>query len=202
MAEIENVLKALDEDLAELGLHTDAEAFVWLVLEAVASQRRLQAQKVKHPLSAAEMAAYSGGGFDLSKRKDRGPGPLDHATADYVAMIVDALSVRDAARLMGIHRETVRSRLRRRSLYGIIPQGRWLLPRFQFHHDEALPGLEKVLHTLDPEVHPLSVVRFFTTPQSDLVVADTPAPLSPRDWLLSGYPPERVAAIARELVLM
>ncbi|MEO3430151.1 helix-turn-helix domain-containing protein [Pelagibius sp. CAU 1746] len=202
MTEIEEVMKVLDEELAALDLHTNAEAFVWLVLEEVASQRKLQTPKVTHPLSAAEKAAYLAGGFDLSEREYHGRGPLERTMAEYVAMIAEALSIREAARLLGVHRGTIQNRLHRRSLYGVIPRGRWLLPRFQFHGKEALPGLEKILHTLDPEAHPLSVVRFFTTPQSDLVMADAPAPLSPRDWLLAGCPPERVAALARELVLM
>jgi len=202
MAEIEQVMKALDEDLAILGLRTNAEAFIWLVLEAVASQRTRQTPKVTHSLSAAETAAYLAGGFDFCERRDQGPGPLERTIAEYVALIAEALSIRDVARLLGVHRGTIQNRLHRDALFGIKHRGRWLLPMFQFHGEEALPGLEKVLPAFDPEAHPVSVAHFFTNPQSELIVADALAPLSPREWLIAGYPPERVAALARDRVLM
>src|SRR3546814_6445260 len=98
----------------------------------------------------------------------------------------DALSIREAARLLAVHPATIQRRLHRRSLYGIRLRGRWLLPRFQFEGNEVLPGLEYVLPAFSPDNHPVSVSRFFVTPQDDLAVAEVPVPVSPRDWPLKG----------------
>src|SRR3546814_270131 len=131
------VTKALDEELAALRLQTDAEAFLWLVLEVLVSQRKRLAQEVTRPLSAAEKKAYSAGGFDLRERSHERAGPLVQTMAEYAAMITDALSIREAARLLAVHPATIQRRLHRRSLYGIRLRGRWLLPRFQFEGDRT-----------------------------------------------------------------
>ncbi|NIA70362.1 helix-turn-helix domain-containing protein [Pelagibius litoralis] len=202
MAEIEKVMKILGEELAALDMSTNAEAFVRLVLEAVANKRKLQIPKATPLLSAAEKAAYLAGGFDLCECEEQIPGSLERAMAEYVALIATALPIHDAARLLGVHCETIQNRLHRRELFGIKHRGRWLLPRFQFHHEETLPGLEEVAPAIDPDAQPISLARFFHLPQNDLVIADAPAPLSPRDWLMAGYSPTRVAALARELILL
>jgi excisionase family DNA binding protein len=193
--------KAIDEELEDLGLCTDAEAFMWLVLEALVDQRKHLAQKVTRTRSATEIEVYTAGGFDLRERSHQGSGPLERTMAEYVAMIADGLSVRDAARLLAVSRATVLRRLHRRSLYGVRLRGVWLLPKFQFDGDRVVPGLDDILPTINPETHPVAVSRFFVAPQCDLVVAEMQGPASPREWLLMGHPPARVAALARGLAL-
>jgi excisionase family DNA binding protein len=200
--EMKEVIQALDEELATLGLDTYAESFVWLVLEVLVSQRKLLAQKVTRPLSAAEEKAYSAGGFDLRERSRQEAGPLERTMAKYAALIADALSIREAARLLALHPATIQRRLHRRSLYGLRLRGRWLLPRFQFDGEKVLLGLEDVLPAISPEIHPVAVSQFFVTPQDDLVVDELPGPLSPREWLATGQHPDRVAALARQLAMV
>jgi hypothetical protein len=56
-----------------------------------------------------------------------------------------------------------------------------------------------VVARLDAELHPLSVYRWFTLRNPDLVPEDLPGPLSPRDWLRRGLPVEPVAELAAGL---
>lgn len=46
---------------------------------------------------------------------------------------------------------------------------------------------------LDPELHPVAVLTWLTSPQPDL------DDVSPRDWLCAGNPPETVAELASSL---
>ena len=53
---------------------------------------------------------------------------------------------------------------------------------------------------LDPELHPASVLRWFTTPNPDLVAENLGGrTLSPREWLRSGLPVQAVAERAAYL---
>ncbi len=106
----------------------------------------------------------------------------------------------EVARLLGVDDSRVRQRLTKRSLYGIkLPDG-WRLPAFQFdpaRPGRLVPGIGRVLPRLDPALHPVAVYRWFTLPNVDLVLDDTP--VSPLDWLRSGGDPTEVAALAADL---
>jgi hypothetical protein len=95
--------------------------------------------------------------------------------------------------------EGASQRLRERSLFGIEHEGSWRLPRFQFERRLVIPGLAQILKTLPPDLFPLDVVDWFVLPDSDLQLDSDTAPLSPREWLLSGRPAEAVVALARDL---
>ena len=93
----------------------------------------------------------------------------------------------------------IRQRLGARSLYGIRTGQGWVLPLFQLDDGQALPGLAEVLQVLDPELHPLEVEAFFTTPDAMLAPARVGFALSPRDWLRAGFPADAVMELAAEL---
>src|SRR3546814_21045524 len=88
--------------------------------------------------------------------------------------------------LLGVDRSRIHQRLKDKSLYGYRRGGQTLIPLYQLEEKTTLPGLEQVLRALDPDAHPLSVYRFFMTPQPDLVI-EGPDGLEesvyPRDWL-------------------
>jgi hypothetical protein len=84
-------------------------------------------------------------------------------------------------------------------LYGIKVRHEWLLPRFQFTEEGTVPGIEQILGELDPELHPLSVQRWFTLPDPDLTDEVSREPMSPLDWLRTGHKPSVVARMASEL---
>jgi hypothetical protein len=93
----------------------------------------------------------------------------------------------------------VRQRLRERSLFGIEYEGSWRLPRFQFERRHVIPGLAQVLKSLPTDLLPLDLVDWFALPDPDLALDSDAAPLSPREWLLSGRPIQAVVALARDL---
>lgn len=147
-------------------------------------------------LTEGEIAALRRGGLDLRPVARKREDPLLRAAVSYSALLATSYDVPQVARLLGVDRSRVRQRLAARTLYGIKRTAGWRLPRFQFAEDRPLPGLEVVLARLRPEVHPLVLYRWFTTPNPDLVDGEGEDPVSPRDWLLAGGDPATVGELA------
>lgn len=95
----------------------------------------------------------------------------------------------------------MRQRLRERSLFGLEYEGTWRLPRFQFERRLVIPGLALVLKALPPDLFPLDVIDWFLLPEPELQLEGDTAPLSPREWLLSGRPTDVVVRLADDLRL-
>lgn len=125
--------------------------------------------------------------------------PFIRTQAQYMALLEESLSAAQAAKLLNVDVSRIRQRLRERSLFGIEHEGSWRLPRFQFERRRVIPGLVPVLKALPEDLFPLDVVDWFVLPDVDLQMESDPAPLSPREWVLSGRPVEPVLAIARDL---
>ena len=125
--------------------------------------------------------------------------PLIKSHAQYMALLEDSLSAAEAAKLLRVDVSRVRQRLRERSLFGIEYEGSWRLPRFQFERRLVIPGLAQVLKALPLDLFPLDTVDWFVLPDPDLQLDSDAAPLSPREWLLSGRPVETVVTFARDL---
>lgn len=190
-----------EEELAVLleaqGLQISVGKFIQLVGEAVSHQREALGEETQGPLSPAEKEFYRQGGFDLTPRSIPDGGPAERSFAEYTALIAGALTVGEAATRLEVDKSTIRRRLRRRELYGFHLGGRWRLPAFQFCGSGTLPGLKIALKDLEKEMHPLSVHRFFMTPQRDLVSGDGDDAMTPRDWLQQGRSPEPVGLLLR-----
>jgi len=151
-------------------------------------------------LSAAEAAALR----TVGAFKDEMPiqvenDPLIRSQAQYMALLEESLSAAEAAKLLHVDVSRVRQRLRERSLFGIEHEGSWRLPRFQFERRLVIPGLAQILKALPPDLFPLDVVDWFLLPESELQLDSDTAPLSPREWLLSGRPVDAVVTLARDL---
>jgi len=125
--------------------------------------------------------------------------PLIKSQAQYMALLEDGLSAAETAKLLRVDVSRVRQRLRERSLFGIAYEGSWRLPRFQFERRHVIPGLAQVLKSLPTDLLPLDLVDWFALPDPDLALDSDAAPLSPREWLLSGRPIQAVVALARDL---
>src|SRR5205814_4080082 len=63
----------------------------------------------------------------------------------------------------------------------------------------VIPGLAPILKALPTDLFPLDVVDWFVLPDSDLQLDSDTAPVSPREWLLSGRPVEAVVKLASDL---
>lgn len=75
----------------------------------------------------------------------------------------------------------------------------WRLPLFQFERRLVLPGLARVLKALPEDLCSMDVVNWFVLRDADLRLEGDEAPLSPREWLVSGRPVDGVVAVARDL---
>ncbi len=151
-------------------------------------------------LSAAELAALQGvGGLKDMASVGADNDPLIQSQAQYMALLEESLSAAEAARLLRVDVSRVRQRLRERSLYGLEYDGSWRLPRFQFERHLVIPRLPQALKALPPDLFPLDVVDWFVLPDPELQLDSDAAPLSPREWLVSGRPVEPVVALAHDL---
>jgi hypothetical protein len=152
-------------------------------------------------LSASEVAALrSVGAFSDEAPIEADNDPLIKSQAQYMALLEESLSAAEAAKLLHVDVSRVRQRLRERSLFGIEHEGSWRLPRFQFERRLVIPGLAQILKALPPDLFPLDVVDWFALPDSDLQLESDTAPMSPREWLLSGRPVETVVKLASDLL--
>ena len=125
--------------------------------------------------------------------------PLIRSQAQYMALLEESLSAAEAGKLLHVDVSRVRQRLRERSLFGIEHEGSWRLPRFQFERRLVIPGLAQILKALPTDLFPLDVADWFVLPDSELQLDSDTAPLSPREWLLSGRPVDAVVKLASDL---
>lgn len=176
-----------------------------MVREAVARlQRTLYRPDPRPDLTESEAAALRQGGFVLEPTELGAEDPLVQTAAEFAALLKESLPTAAAAERLGVDPSRIRQRLTSEppSLYGIRLESGWVIPQFQFEGDAPLPGLADVVSGLDPELHPVSVYRWFTLPCSDLVLereGEEPRRLSPRDWLRLGLPVQPVAELAANL---
>ena len=185
------------------GIEMSPEGLDSLVREAVARlQRTLYRQDPREDLTAAEAAILERGGFSLEPEELDADDPLVQTVAEYAALLKSSLSTAEAARRLGVDPSRIRQRLTADppTLYGIRIGSSWYIPELQFDCDGLLRGLGDVVSRLDPELHPVAVFRWFTTPNPDLSnEALGGRSLSPRDWLRLGLPVEAVAEMASNL---
>jgi hypothetical protein len=156
-------------------------------------------------LACAETAELKAAGFDLDPRELGEEDPLGRSVALYAGMLAKSMSVNETAKLLGVNASRVRQRLvRERSLYGIKQGSEWRVPMFQFEGDTLVPGIDKVFAALPRSLNPVAVLSWLMTPNPDLEEprkreSGRARQLSPRDWLLTGNPPEAVVELATAL---
>ncbi|MGQ0628864.1 MAG: hypothetical protein ACT4PL_12290 [Phycisphaerales bacterium] len=150
-------------------------------------------------LTDAEERLLREGGLDPGSLAPEETQPLHRATAEYARILHDSYTAEQAADVLGVNASRIRQRLTvtPRTLYGIKVGKGWRIPRFQFHGQGLVPGIARVLDRLAPDLHPVAVHRWLSTPNPDLLVDD--APTSPLDWLRIGNAPEAVAELAAGL---
>jgi hypothetical protein len=156
-------------------------------------------------LSKAEAAELENGGFDLTPKNHGRNDPIGRYATLYAGMLSKSISVKETAKMLGVNPSRVRQRLvQERSLYGIKKGSQWRIPMFQFSGRKPVPGIGKVLAALPGSLNPVSVLAWFMTPNPDLEAPEEGSSrrtrrFSPRDWLLTGNPPEKVVKLAKAL---
>ena len=179
------------------------------LVESVESMEEGALTPAAQELPEIELEMLRSGGFDVDAGPSSQDDPIARASAAYAALMETALTIKDVAAALGRNESRIRQRLLQRSLYGIRRGRNWLLPLFQFRVEDregtrivkgVVPGIEQVFPALSPELHPVSVWRWFTSPNAELVNDEVPdKPISPRDWLLAGRDPKPVARLARDI---
>ena len=123
---------------------------------------------------------------------------------DYLNLLESSFKTAQVSKMLRVNESRVRQRLTSQppSLFGIKHDTEWLIPSFQFEGKRLVPNLGRVIAKLDGNLHPVSVWRWFTTPDADLTNEQSPpGGFSPRDWMLRGFPVEVVERLAEELHL-
>lgn len=156
--------------------------------------------RISNALSDQEAEILRRGGFVLEDLG--GEDPFRRTQAEYESLLRSSLSIAQAAARMDLEPIEVSRRLTSRppALYGIPRGSTWVIPEFQFDGAGLIQGFEQIVARLAPELHPLSIFLWFTTPNVDLPADDSEEQsLSPRDWLRSGRSPAPVAELAADL---
>jgi hypothetical protein len=190
------VTAALKNVLARAGLRVDPDEFLTLVEDAVRKLSPADPDPADY-FSAEQRAALTDVGLDLAARR---PAEVDHRARAVAAQAVlrdSALTVADAARIVGVDPSRIRHRLAAAQLAGWKDRGGWRLPAWQFTNAGVLPGLETVLAAVPDDQPPLVVAAFMSTPQPDLLLDGEPA--TPRGWLLATGDPKPVAKLVSML---
>ena len=152
-------------------------------------------------LTAPEQEVLRGSGLDLDKR--RTPDPLMMTAAKFAAILESSLTPAEAAQRLDVSPDRLCQLVADRSLYSVRVEGRRFIPVFQFQDPQAtrlVPNIGPVNRALDPELHPVEALNWYTTPNSDLFVATEPeVALSPLNWLKAGRSPDTVAGLAKSV---
>jgi len=183
------------------GLQVEPETMDRLVREALERlPRGLYRDDPQRDLTVEEVEVLRDGGFALEGEDLGDDDPLARTAAEYAALVKSSLTTTAAAARLRVEPSRVRQRLTARppTLYGVRLESGWRIPEFQFEGDGLLPGWSEVVAALDPELHPISVYRWLTTPNTDLEDREGRR-LSPRDWLRLGHRPAAVAELAADL---
>lgn len=194
------------EFLQRRGIMTSPEELEELLREAIESLPAVTfVADPRRDLPPADSEALQRGGFDVRPAAKGEDDPLARTLATYGALLATSLSVGEAADRLGVNPSRIRQRLgQERTLYGIRTRSGWRVPTFQFAEERLIPGVEAVIAALPDDLHPVSVLTWFTQPHTDLEpppgsAAEAAGPLSPRLWLLLGHDPARVVELARDL---
>jgi hypothetical protein len=145
----------------------------------------------------SQQAALRKLGASLQPLRATELGPVAGLAAAHADLVKHSLSVATVAKLLGVDPSRVRQRIYAHSLYGFKHGGAWLVPAFQVDGRTLRPGLNLGIAELSPQLHPVAVSRWFTTPNADLILGDEA--VSPIAWLSSGGPPELIASLAGEI---
>ena len=188
------------ELLSSRGLLVTPATLNELMAEAVASlQRTLYPVDPRTELPAHEVEILEEGGFAVKPARQGKRDPLARTAAEFAALLEHSLSTTEAAGRLRVDPSRIRQRLTAvpPTLYGIRVGSGWVIPELQFDRNRLIPGLGEVVSRLDPELHPVAVLRWFMTPNPDLTAGAQA--LSPRQWLLGGHAVETVCDLAENL---
>jgi len=147
-------------------------------------------------LSQSEVEVLREGGVEIGEARRAA---VDASIAQFAVLINSSITVAQAASRLGVDAGRVRQRLGERSLFGLkLGSNEWHLPAFQFEQlGGEVPHLGQVLRRLPPDLHPIELVTWLTSPDAELQVEEEA--VTPLEWLKSGGDPAPVLQIAGHL---
>lgn len=164
-----------------------------LTPEEVAAELGTPTPRGARPASASAVKYLAEhGGFGLAPTEPEGD--LRRQRSLVAARTLDdvmrsAMTLDETAVALGVSRSRVSHRIGDGSLWAFTIQGRRYVPRWQLAGDgRTLPGLDVVVPAIPPNLHPLAIEGFMTTPHDEFVGA------SPVEWLARGDDAGLVAA--------
>lgn len=154
--------------------------------------------------SESEIKALKEGGFPLeatTEKNDQVVDLISKVSAEYASIASTSIDTNEAALWLNVNPSRIRQRINDHSLLGIQGlENAWLLPRFQFDNNgKEIPGMRKVLQSIDSGCHPITINGFLNTPQPDLYSELVNKALTPKEWLQSGHPIEPLIELAKAL---
>jgi hypothetical protein len=157
--------------------------------------RRAARASVDLPQAAVELFAKAGVNSELLNpeviEKSQVEVKLAEIATNELAQL-DAISTKEAAKLLGMADANVRRAISHELIYsaGRDSRGGHRLPVWQFSGGRPLPHLREVVAELPSDLHPYEVTSFFTT-KSNTLNDRTPA-----DWLATGGSEKPILALA------
>lgn len=152
-------------------------------------------------LSDMEQSALQRVGIDIEERPTEDT--LLTTAAKFAALIETSLTPNEAAKRLQIAAGRLRQLIADRSIYSLLLERRRYIPLFQFQDRQAttlVPQIARVNRALNPELHPVQVLNWFTLPNPDLfLAADADTAISPLTWLKAGYPVAVVEKLTADL---
>lgn len=188
--------------LDRLGIRKPAWVVEGIFLESLESAADVLATVSRasphQELTQSELQALNSIASPALTSEDIEVDPIVRTMSDFAALRAASLDVSRAAQQLGVDESRIRQRLIERTLYGFKVDNRWCIPLFQLEDRGLVPGIERVTRELDPDLHPVAVYRWFTSPSPDLTreIDGEEFALSPLDWLRAGFPPQPVAELA------
>lgn len=147
-------------------------------------------------VASAEQTALAAAGIHLTDSTPETASTVLAGAAASQRLYDSALTVEQAAQMLGVTAGRVRQRISAGVLAVVRRPEGYLLPVWQFYDGKVVPHLNQVL-AVAGDVHPLTLQGFMTEPNPDLEVNGQI--VSPRGWLISGGNPEQVAELAEIL---
>lgn len=190
-----------DDDLLYLqanGLNVRSpESLNRALQDAIAMQKPTLPERPSEIMSEAEQQAFREIGIDVDDA-GRGADPVTWGILEMAAIIESSLTAQETAKLLGVHRSLISQRLAEREIFSFRIDKRVVIPAFQFQGGALVPGITQVNRALPRTRHPLSVIKWFQTPQPELETEGS-GPLTPLEWLDRGRDSSALCELAKRL---
>lgn len=188
----ESLVRAL---LAERREASKIEHAEFLVDERFPLEER---QRFGSPLTIDEIKALQTSGVNPDYKLDPDYDPELLALRELARLLIESLTIDQAADRLNVLPATIASMAKTRQLYWLNEEfGLKRFPTFQFSDRGLLQGFIIVGPAIPTSLSVLEVSSWFRIENAELYIDDNPnQTLSPRNWLLSGRDPK---AVLREL---